>query len=323
MAQNQLTKRLIAAGASPQKAQQFSAMAARKAFRPLTIKPMAEPSIIRPMAEDDTTEGSDVNPATPPRVDPIQEPGIREGTTAEIIFDKEIGAISQAKYPNTWRPFVVDSQEADDYIRFTAGSKTIQQLKDNAFNQIAPNYIKLKNTPIPVNPVTKKVDPLKYTLAQTIIASLDNDVAREQLIEYVSGQATSNPGSLGGLKLVEATKLINDLYNEYDLAQKQYAKNKVDFLNSDKYYSSGIPHPKLRYGASTNYKMGTIDIATEPGVKEYYDAMNELYKKDYAGSSAAGGIAVQKVLKKNIDKTPFVNEAIRRQDLAKAAIVRK
>jgi hypothetical protein len=51
--------------------------------------------------------------------------------------------------------------------------------------------------------------------------------------------------------------------------------------------------------------------------------MGELYKKDYAGSSAAGGIAVEKALRKNKDKSPFVDEAIRRQDLAKAAIVRK
>ena len=69
--------------------------------------------------------------------------------------------------------------------------------------------------------------------------------------------------------------------------------------------------------------MGTIDIATFPGVQEYYKAMGELYKKDYAGSSAAGGIAVEKALRKNKDKSPFVDEAIRRQDLAKAAIVRK
>lgn len=317
MAQNQLTKRLIAAGASPQRAQAFTQQAMKKFATPA---PVAVPKI---KTMEDTTEGSDVNPPPPPRTEEIIPPGIREGTTAEIIFDPQITSIAQAKYPTTWRPFVADSPEADDYISFTAGSKALQQLKDNAFNQLAPNYVKLKNTPIPKNPVTGQIDPLKYTLAQTVVASLDNDISREQLIEYVAGQATSNPGALGGLKLDEATKLINDVYDEYDAAQAQFAKNKVDFLNNDKYYSAALPHPKFKYGASTNYKMGTIDIATAPGVKEYYDAMNKLYKKDYAGSSAAAGIAVEKVLAKNKDKTPFVDEAIRRQDLYKASIVRR
>jgi hypothetical protein len=320
MAQNPLTRRLIAAGASPQRAAAFTQQAMLKTA-PKKVAPL--PSI-RPMGSGDTGKAdSSVNPPTEPRTEEIVPPGIRKGTTAEIIFDPQITAIAQAKYPTTWRPFVADSPEADDYISFTAGNKSLQQLKDNAFNQKAPNYLKLKNTPIPKNPVTGQIDPLKYTLAQTVVASLDNDVSREQLIEYVSGQATSNPGSLGGLKLDEATKLINNIYDEYDAAQAQYAKNKVDFLGNDKYYAAGIPHPKLKYGPSTNYKMGTVDIATAPGVKEYYDAMDKLYKKDYAGSSAAAGIAVEKVLKKNKDKTPFVDEAIRRQDLAKAAIVRK
>ena len=320
MAQNPLTRRLIAAGASPQRAAAFTQQALSKTA-PKKAAPL--PSI-KPMGSGDTGEAdSSVNPPTEPRTEPIIPPGIRKGTTAEIIFDDQITAIAQAKYPTTWRPFVADSPEADDYIGYTAGKESLQQLKDNAFNQVAPNYLKLKNTPIPKNPVTGQIDPLKYTLAQTVVASLDNDVSREQLIEYVSGQATSNPGSLGGLKLDEATKLINGIYDEYDAAQLQYAKNKVAYLANDKYYSAGIPHPKLKYGPSTNYKMGTIDIATFPGVKEYYKAMDELYKKDYAGSSAASGIAVEKALRKNKDKTPFIDEAIRRQDLAKAAIVRK
>ena len=301
--------------------------AAGKPPRAVSVKPMSAPpptpTTIPGQTTITNTGNNSPNPTTPPRVEDIIPPGIRKGTTAEVIFDPQVTAISQAKYPTTWRPFVADSNDADDYIGYTAGKESLQQLKDNAFNQVAPNYIKLKNTPIPKNPVTGQIDPLKYTLAQTVVASLDNDVSREQLIEYVSGQATSNPGSLGGLKLDEATKLINGIYDEYDAAQLQYAKNKVAYLANDKYYSAGIPHPKLKYGPSTNYKMGTIDIATFPGVKEYYKAMDELYKKDYAGSSAASGIAVEKALRKNKDKTPFVDEAIRRQDLAKAAIVRK
>lgn len=302
---------------------------AGKPPRAVSVKPMSSPpptpTTIPGQTTITNTGNNSPNPTTPPRVEEIQPPAIRPGATSEIIFDPQIAAVSQGKWPTTWRPFVTDSNETDDYIGFTAGAKALQQLKDNAFNQKAPNYIKLKNTPIPINPVTGKVDPLKYTLAQTVIASLDNDVSREQLIEYISGQATSNPGSLGGLKLDEASKLINSIYDEFDAAQSEYAKNKVNYLADDKYYTAGIPHPKLKYGQSTNYKLGTIDIRTAPGVQEYFKNMNEFYKRNAPGASQAGGIAIDKVLKDvaTKGKTPFKDEAIRRQDLYKAQIVQR
>ena len=256
---------------------------------------------------------------------PYQPPTIRKGTTAELIFDPQITAVAQAKYPNSWKPFAIESPEADSYIKYVYGDKTINLLRDDAFTKNAPNFIKLKNTPLPINPVTGQIDPLKYTLSQSVFASLSNNVPVQLVKEWAAAQATSNPGSLGGLKLDEANKLIDDLYSEYDAANKAFATSKQNFLTkNDKYFNAGIPHPKFKYGPTTNYEMGTIDVRTLPNIDNWINQYKDYSKQKFPGSSAAAGIAVETAVKKaQKTGTPFADEAIRRQDLYKAAIVKK
>lgn len=301
--------------------------AAGKPPRAVSIKPMENPvptpTTIPGQTTITKTGNNSPNPTTPPRVEAIQPPGIRKGATAEIIFDPQIAAISQGKWPSTWKPFAADDPVAIDYIKGAYGDKVGQDLIDSAFKLYAPNYLKLESQFNAKYKDRAKINPLTYTFNDKLYSWLANGLGLEAIKEQIAAEAISSPGGFGGLKLDEASKMADDVFAEYDKANVQANANKESFLKTDKYYSAGLPHPKFKYGASTNYKMGTIDVKTAPYVQEYFNAMRDLSKTTFPGSSSASGTAIDKVLKANKDKTPFKDEAIRRQDLYKAQIVQK
>jgi hypothetical protein len=319
MAQNPLTRRLIAAGASPERAQQFTTMAAQRALRAPGV-----PTPVRQRMPRETGEGSGVNPPTPVREEPIIPPGVRQGATAEVAFDPQIMAIAQAKYPSTWRTPAIESPEAEDYIIGAYGEKTNQDIIDTAFKQYAPNYLKLEKS---FNQKFAKgdINPMAYTFNDKLYSWLANDVPLETVKELMAAEAITSPGAFGGLKLDEAQKLADDLYSEYDTANKQAITARQEFLNNDKYWSASIPNPKFKYGATTNLRQGTIGVDTLPNAKNYYQQWTDLAKTSFPGSSAAAGIAVDKLLAavKKRNGTPFTDEVIRRQDLYKASIVQR
>lgn len=309
MAQDILSRRLIAAGASPQRAQQFATMAAQKAIRGFPRG---------------TEEGDDVNPPTPGREEPIIPPGIREGATAEVAFDPQIMAIAQAKYPMTWRTPSVESPEAEDYIIGAYGEKVNQDIINTAFKQYAPNYLKLEKS---FNQKFAKgpINPMAYTFNDKLYSWLANDVPLETVKELMAAEAVTSPGAFGGLKLEEAQRLADDLYSEYDTANKQAITARQDFLSNDKYWSASLPNPKFKYGPTTNLRQGVIGVDTLPNAKNYYQQYSQLARQNFPGSSAAAGIAVDKLLAavKKRNGTPFADEVIRRQDLYKASIVQR
>lgn len=312
---SKLTQRLIAAGASPERAQQFTTLAAQRAIRGGM-----------PRETGGTGSGDGVNPQPPKREEDIIPPGIRAGATAEVAFDPQITAIAQAKYPMTWRAPALDAPEVEDYIIGIHGDKVNTDLINRAYAEKAPDFLKLKTSFEQKYKDPAKINPMAYTFNDKLFAWLSNDVSLEQVKEQIAADAVTGPGSLGGLKVQEAQQLAESLWSQYNAAQEQIVTNRSEYLkNNDKYFTASLPHPKLKYGPSTNYKMGTVSIRTLPNIEPWLKQYNEYARANFPGSSAAAGIAVDKTLKKLTanKQTPFTDEVIRRQDLYKASIVQR
>lgn len=105
-----VAQRLIAAGASPERARAF---------------------------EQQFTQ----------RVQGIQ-PGLGKPKDIQDAFDAEIAAFAAAKFPNTFRPPTIDDPRIDAYINFIYGPGRTEQLETKAWSVEAPNFSKVsRNLP--------------------------------------------------------------------------------------------------------------------------------------------------------------------------------
>ena len=108
---SQITQRLIAAGASPQRAQAFASQFTKKLQS-------AQPTITKPQDIQDA-------------------------------FDAEIAAFAAAAYPRTFKPPAIDDPRIDAYIDGIYGKGKVQELQAKAYFTEAPNYIKVANSITP------------------------------------------------------------------------------------------------------------------------------------------------------------------------------
>lgn len=102
---SKIVQRLIAAGASPERARAFEQQFTQRVQA-------AQPSITKP---------KDIQDA----------------------FDAEIAAFAAAKFPNTFRPPTIDDPRIDAYINFIYGPKKTEQLETKAWDIEAPNFSKV------------------------------------------------------------------------------------------------------------------------------------------------------------------------------------
>jgi len=114
-----VAQRLIAAGASPERARAF---------------------------EQQFTQ----------RVQGVQ-PGLTKPKDIQDAFDAEIAAFAAAKFPNTFRPPTIDDPRIDAYINFIYGPNKTQELENKAFATKAPNYNRILNT-LPADPNQYNLD---------------------------------------------------------------------------------------------------------------------------------------------------------------------
>ena len=145
---NKITQRLIAAGASPQKAQAFASQFTQKLQS-------AQPTITKPQDIQDA-------------------------------FDAEIAAYAAVAYPNTFRPPTIDDPKIDAYITGIYGKGKLQELENKAYSTEAPNYIRIKNT-LPKDPNAYNLDQYIIAAIgnQQPYAQIVNDIIEKAPIELM------------------------------------------------------------------------------------------------------------------------------------------
>ena len=257
---NQIVKRLMAAGASPQRAQQFAAQFQK------SVQAKSPGANLKPRDYDDA-------------------------------FDEQLDAASRQMFPGVFRPPALDDPQIDDYIEFLYPGQS-QKIKDRAYKFSAPTFLAAKTSTVPIEKM--------FTEA----------IERGQSLGTLQTILTSDAGLdvLGTLSLEDAQALAKKLFAEYGAAQEKLVTEREAFLKKDQNYKYGLPDPKLKYGATTNFKQGTVGVDTIPGVKDYYARTNETFKQKYPGASQAGGIAVEGIVKKvsGMGITPNKDEQQRR-----------
>lgn len=229
---NKITQRLIAAGASPQRAQAFAQQFTKQVQA-------AQPSITKP---------KDIQDA----------------------FDAEIAAFAAAQYPGTFKPPAIDDPRIDDYIKGAYGENVLSNITTKSFQFKAPDLYKIlvANPNLETTPDNQLgLDALivkKVYIEQQPIGQLKNDLA-SGIYKDPTGKKTIT----GSLLPSEYSGLV-DKYAGQDAAQlEEETKLKTNFLTSDKYYKVGLPTPNVKYGKTEDLAAGIIDYKTHPSVAKY------------------------------------------------------
>jgi len=245
-----IAQRLIAAGATPERARAFETQFTQKIQ---TAKPTAK-----------TTDIQDA-------------------------FDEELRSLSEAAYPNAFRPPTIDDPRIDSYIAGLFGANRLQQLQADVLKQNSPSYYKVKNS-LPKDPNT-------YNLDQYIVAKIENGIPYGQIVNDIIDKAPVE--LMGALTEGKVADVVSLYYNEYDKAQSAFPVAKEKLLTTNKYYKAGLPDPKFVYDKREDLAQGKIAWTTHPSVKKIIEAGNVKVKEQLAQtygpagpqSSAAAGIA--------------------------------
>ena len=277
---NEIAKRLMAAGASPQRAQQFALQFQK------SVQAKSPGANLKPRDYNDA-------------------------------FDLALAEQSKELFPNTFRPPKSTDPNFLDYAEFVLTPSALETIKTRSFQKNAPNFNTNlgKGTETIVGRIAENIK-LGGSPAQILEAinteKLNYD--EDELLEYQNlFMDVSKP--LDTDKNV--IKYVENLYNDYNKAQNAVITETESLLNDNRDYKYGIPDKKLTYGYSTNLKKGTIGVDTIPGVKDFFAKTNATFKEKYPGASQAGGVAIDGIVKKvsGMGITPNKDEQQRRFDI--------
>lgn len=229
---SKIVQRLIAAGATPERARAFETQFTQKIQ---TAKP--------------TAKTADIQDA----------------------FDAEIAAFSAAQYPYTFKPPVITDPRIDDYIKGAYDENVLTNIRNKSFQFKAPDLYKIlkanpdiANTPdanLPLDALIVK----KIYIEQVPIGQLKNDLASGTY--SVMDPKTKIKKPITGALLPSEYGALVDKYAAQDSAQlEEETKLKGEFLLSDKYYKVGLPTPKVQYGLKEDLAKGVIDFKTHPSI---------------------------------------------------------
>lgn len=223
---NKIVQRLIAAGASPQRAQAFATQFAKSM------------------------------------------PGAKTKDIQDA-FDAELASLSQAFFPNTFRPPTPEDPRFLDYAVGVYGEDQIRKVIGDAFTKNAPTYT-----------LAKVGTPYEQKIAK--------DIASGKTIVQIQAQILQdyeqNNADLLAFPVIKTTDDIitaasnyaGKLFNEYKKAEGLSLGSVKNFLNTNKFYKAQLPDPKFTYGKEEDLSSGVISWKTHPEVEKYLN--NPEYK---------------------------------------------
>jgi hypothetical protein len=132
---NKIVKRLMAAGASPQRARAFATQFQK------SVQAKSPGANLKPRDYDDA-------------------------------FDDQLDAASRQMFPNVFRPPAVDDPQIDDYIEFLYPGQG-QKIKERAYKFSAPTFLAAKTSTVPIEQMFTEAIEKGQSLGtlQTILAS--------------------------------------------------------------------------------------------------------------------------------------------------------
>ena len=281
----QISRRLMAAGASPERARAFEQQFTKKLQS-------AQPTITKPQDIQDA-------------------------------FDAEIATFAAAAYPNTFKPPAIDDPRIDAYITGIYGEKKLKELENKTYSTEAPNYIRIKNT-LPKDPNAYNLDQYIIAAIdnQQPYAQIVNDIIEKAPIELMGSLSQGQVADTVNKYYNEYNKAIETIpVNKQKLLEsnKYYKVGLPDptfEYGTKENLSAGVidfrTHPSV------------TRILEEKKTKNVKD-LQSTYGAAGPQSSAAAGIAVPSPQEEigifnelsATKATPFVDEVKRREYLKK------
>ena len=281
----QISRRLMAAGASPERARAFEQQFTKKLQS-------AQPTITKPQDIQDA-------------------------------FDAEIATFAAAAYPNTFKPPAIDDPRIDAYITGIYGTGKLKELENKTYSTEAPNYIRIKNT-LPKDPNAYNLDQYIIAAIdnQQSYAQIVNDIIEKAPIELMGSLSQGQVADTVNKYYNEYNKAIETIpVNKQKLLEsnKYYKVGLPDptfKYGTKENLSAGVidfrTHPSV------------TRILEEKKTKNVKD-LQSTYGAAGPQSSAAAGIAVPSPQEEigifnelsATKATPFVDEVKRREYLKK------
>jgi hypothetical protein len=200
-----------------------------------------------------------------------------------------------------YQPPDFGTPEFTQYFEYTKGAGSYPKFESKLLSQYAPTFIRAQKS---TNLFDKRV-----------VDSIVNGYSLSQIISGV-GKSTDDSGLTLEQKQTQATKLFNE-YND------AIAKGAEFFGKSDQNYRYKLPDPKFKYGATTNFKAGTIDVLNNYWANTKYKTYEQQLKSSgkYTPTQITKALNNAKVeLAKVVTSkgaTPFNDEKARRDALKK------
>jgi len=305
---NPAINQLIAAGASPKRAKAFTEMVANKA-QPMSMPEVATPQIMGAGVPQIQGLGA-------PQVGGAQ-PQIGKPKGPNEWYNDDYVAASQSwlsgKGMPGYQPPEFGTPEIKDYFEYTKGPGAYQKIEEKAFVSFAPQFS----------------SALKAGGYEKYLANLvKGGMSLPQIYTQINTDfANKNPGLIAFPKgsdydvVKSASGFAKDLYNEYGTVKSKFNEftTKVD-----PNYRYALPDPKFKYGATTNFKAGTIDVLNNYWAFQKYQAFEQQLKATgkYTPAQITKALTNAKTqLATAVTKsgqTPFNDEKARRDALKKS-----
>lgn len=226
---NPLQQRLIAAGAQPERAQQF---VDRVAFD-------KGPQL--------TTFGG--------------APKVSGGAKPIVLGDPYDDKTTQARrdyFPNLFYPPEPESQDFKPYFDVVLGKGAYDNFYNKSFASKAPTYsIGLKQPP----------RTFEYVVAGGVKKGLSPETIIDSLPGLAIINPDGTRVSITGIKTpAQYSDYVYKIFNEYNSAQESVNADLAKQLQKDSAYKFGLPDKKLRYGLTTDLSKGIISITFQPAV---------------------------------------------------------
>ena len=325
---NPAIKRLIAAGASPQRAKAFTDLVMKKKPGATAVPKVDAISVSKIAADAPQVEAA---PAVPVQAVPMPT-GVQPEVAVVQPESNIVSAMSvpagapstqkPAKGANSWYDLQVASAaqayksgqgmpgytvpefgttEFQQFYDYTKGAGAFKKLESKIYATYAPTY---KAALTSANALDKAVTPYisKGVSPQDIVAAL-----------------MKSPATYGLTSRSEADSYVTKLFGEYNAATTKAN----EYIGSiDQNYKFAMPDPKFIYGASTNFKAGTIDVLNNKRALDAYKAKEKQFKdsKKYSAAAIANAMVKFKAnLAADVNKrgyTPYRDETQLRDSLS-------
>jgi hypothetical protein len=200
-----------------------------------------------------------------------------------------------------YNPPETGTPEFTQYYEYVYGPGSFTKFEDKVISQYAPTFSRAQKS--------------ANLFDRSVTAAIKKGMSLTEITELIAGGTLQTP-----LTIEQQNSAATKLFNEYSDAQGKAGEL---FGKTNPNYRYKLPDPKFKYGATTNFKAGTIDVLNNYWANTKYKAYEQQLKSSgkYTPAQITQALGKAKIeLAKVVTSkgaTPFNDEKARRDALKK------